>query len=181
MSQAGVTYYIVDKSGNISFPVFGDINVNGKTCKEISSDIQNRLSAGGYLFDAVVNTKIMSFKVTVLGDVKNPGVQTYTGERLTVLEAIGRAGDLESSAKRENVLVVREENGKRVTYTIDLRDQHSIFASPAYYMQQNDLVYVQPNKSVRVKGSAGYLYLSIGATIVGMLASIASLAIALTK
>ncbi len=180
--QSGVSYFLVDKAGNIEFPVFGTLNTKGKTCKQFAKEIQERMvSSKGGIKDAIVNVKIMSFKVTVLGDVKSPGTQTFTGERLTLLEALGRAGDMNSSGKRENVLVVREENGQRVTYAVDLRNTEQVFQSPAYYLQQNDVVYVQPNKSVRVKGSTGYTLFQIGATAVSMLVSIASLVIALTR
>lgn len=190
MSQAnvssGVAYFLVDKQGNIEFPIFGTINTKGKTCKQLSAEIQEMMRGKNstnsvYVQDAVVNTKIMSFKVTVLGDVRNAGTQTFTGERLTVLEAIGKSGDLNSSAKRESVMVVREENGTRKVYEMDLRDPKSVFESDAYYLQQNDVVYVKPNKSVRVKGSTGYTLLSVGATVVSMLVSVVSLVIALTK
>lgn len=179
--QSGICYYLVDKNGNIEFPVFGTLCAKGKTCRQLAKEIQDRLINEGHMNDAVVNIKIMSFKVTVLGDVKNPGTQTYTGERLTLLEAIGKAGDLNASGKRKHVLVLREENGKRVTYDIDLRKPESVFDSPAYYLQQNDVVYVQPNASVRVKGSPGYTLLSVGATVVSMLVSIVSLVIALKR
>ena len=96
--QSGVSYFQVDKDGNIAFPIFGTINVGGLTTREISSVIQKRIKDEGYINDAVVNTKIMSFKVTVMGDVLNPGTQTYQGERLTILEALGKAGDLNNSA-----------------------------------------------------------------------------------
>lgn len=179
--QSGICYYLVDKDGNIEFPIFGTISAKDKTCVQLSKEIQERLINEGHMNDAVVNIKIMSFKVTVLGDVKNPGTQTYTGQRLTLLEAIGRAGDLNASGKRKHVLVVREENGKRITYDVDLRNPESVFQSPAYYLQQNDVVYVQPNASVRVKGSPGYTLLSVGATVVSMLVSIVSLVIALKR
>lgn len=179
--QSGVAYFQVDKEGNIEFPVFGTINVGGLTTREISSNIQKRFKDEGYGNDAVVNTKIMSFKVTVMGDVMNPGTQTYQGERLTILEALGKAGDLNNSARRDHILVVREEGGKRVTYELNLLDQQSVFNSPAYYLQQNDVVYVQPNKSQRVKGSTSYTWLTVGSTVVGMVVSVVSLIVALKK
>lgn len=179
--QSGICYYLVDKDGKIEFPIFGTLVAKGKTCRQLAKEIQDRIISEGHMNDAVVNIKIMSFKVTVLGDVKAPGTQTYTGERLTLLEAIGRAGDLNASGKRKHVLVLREENGKRVAYDIDLRKPESVFLSPAYYLQQNDVVYVQPNASVRVKGSPGYTLLSVGATVVSMLVSIVSLVIALQR
>ena len=184
--QSGVSYFRVDRQGEIQFPIFGTLKVAGMSTRELSEHIQKLLregdgQQGSYIRDAVVNTKIMSFKVTILGDVRTPGTQTFTGERLTVLEAIGRAGDLNSSAKRDHVQVVREEDGKRVVYDIDLRDQASIFESKAYYLQQNDVVYVMPNKSVRVKGSTSYTLLSVSATLVSMVVSIVSLIIAINR
>ena len=180
-TQAGVSYFYVDKEGYINFPIFGRIKVAGLNVNELSEQIKGKMIAGNYIRDAIVTTRIMSFKVTVLGDVKTPGVQSYTGERLTLLEALGRAGDLNASAVRKAVLVVREEGGRRVSYKIDLTDPQSVFASPAYYLQQNDLVYVESNKSVKVKGSTSYTYLTVSGTLVGMVASIASLIIAISK
>ena len=179
--SSGVAYFRVNKEGNIEFPIFGTIHVGGMTTDEISSMIQNRMIKEGYINDAVVNTKIMSFKVTVMGDVKNPGTQTYQGERLTILEALGKAGDLTNSAYRDNVLVIREENGQRRAYEVNLLDNQAVFNSPAYYLQQNDVVYVQPNKSQRVKGSTSYTWLSVGSTVVSMVVSVVTLIIALNK
>ena len=179
-TQSGVSYFYVDKEGYIDFPIFGKIMVRGLTVNEVSEKIR-RLMADGYIADAIVTTRIMSFKVTVLGDVKNPGVQSFTGQRLTLLEALGRAGDLNNSAIRTSILVVREEDGERVSYVIDLTDPESVFRSPAYYMQQNDLVYVESNKSVKVKGSTSYTYLSVSSSLIGMLTSIVSLIVAISK
>ena len=179
--SSGVSYFRVNKDGNIEFPIFGTIHVGGMTTGEISAMIQKRMIDEGYINDAVVNTKIMSFKVTVMGDVKNPGTQTYQGERLTILEALGKAGDLTNSAYRNNVLVIREENGQRKAYEVNLLDNQAVFNSPAYYLQQNDVIYVQPNKSQRVKGSTSYTWLSVGSTVVGMVVSIVSLIVALKR
>ena len=179
--SSGVSYFRVNKDGNIEFPIFGTIHVGGMTTGEISAMIQKRMIDEGYINDAVVNTKIMSFKVTVMGDVKNPGTQTYQGERLTILEALGKAGDLTNSAYRNNVLVIREENGQRKAFEVNLLDDQAVFNSPAYYLQQNDVIYVQPNKSQRVKGSTSYTWLSVGSTVVGMVVSIVSLIVALKR
>lgn len=179
--QSGVSYFQVDINGNIEFPIFGTIKVGGLTTREISSMLQKRIKDEGYINDAVVNTRIMSFKVTVMGDVMHPGTQTYQGERLTILEALGKAGDLNNSARRDHILVIREEGGKRVSYEVNLLDQQSIFNSPVYYLQQNDVIYVQPNKSQRVKGSTSYTWLTVGSTVVGMVVSVVSLIVALKK
>ena len=179
--SSGVAYFTVSKEGNIEFPIFGTLHVGGMTTREISRMVQRRMIDEGYIGDAVVNTKIMSFKVTVMGDVKNPGTQTYQGERLTIMEALGKAGDLNNSAYRNNVLVVREENGERKAYEVNLLDNQAVFNSPAYYLQQNDIIYVQPNKSQRVKGSTSYTWLTVGSTVVGMIVSVVSLVVALKK
>ena len=178
--QSGLTYFYVKKDGTIDFPILGTIKVKGLTIEEVSQEIQKQIRAS-YISDAIVTTKIMSFKITVLGDVKNPGVQNYSGQRLTLLEALGRAGDLNNTAVRKNVVVIREENGQRVSYSIDLTNPESVFKSPAYYMQQNYLIYVESNKAVKVKGSTSYTYLTVSGTLVSMAASIISLIIALNK
>ncbi|MGN1213681.1 MAG: polysaccharide biosynthesis/export family protein, partial [Bacteroidaceae bacterium] len=179
MTTSGVCYFYVYQDGTIDFPIIGKIKAAGLTPEQLSALIQTQLQKD--VKDVQVSTKIMSFKVTVLGDVKSPGTQSYTGQRLTLLEAIGRAGDLNASAIRTNVLVLREENGKRTSYKIDLTKPESVFNSPAYYMQQNDLVIVEGNKSVKVKGSTSYTYLTVTGTLVSMVASVVSLIIALTN
>lgn len=179
-TQSGVSYFYVQKDGNIIFPVFGKIKAAGQTVEQLSQNIQAKIR-DGYIKDAIVTTRIMSFKVTILGDVAHPGTQSCTGQRLTLLEAIGRAGDLNNSAVRKDILVVREEGGQRITYKVDLTKPESVFSSPAYYLQQNDLVYVESNKSVKVKGSTSFTYLSVSGTLVGIVASIASLIISLSR
>lgn len=178
-SQSGICYFYVYQDGTINFPLIGKVKAAGLTVEQLSKEIQERLRHD--VNDVQVSTKIMSFKITVLGDVATPGTQSYTGQRLTVLEALGRAGDLNNTAIRTNVLVLREENGKRTTYKIDLTDPESVFNSPAYYMQQNDLVYVESNKSVKVKGSTSYTYLTVASSVVGVVASIVALIISLTN
>jgi len=174
-----IAYFLVDKAGNIEFPIFGTLNTSGMTSKQLAKMLQDKFRNEGWILDAVVNVKVMSFKVTVLGDVKSPGTQNFQGERLTLLEALGKAGDMNNTAHREHVLVVREIGDKRVTYDINMKDPKSVFDSPAYYLQQNDIVYVQPNKSVRVKGSTGYTLLSVGSTALGIIVSIISLIFAI--
>lgn len=180
-SQAGITYFQVNKEGKIHFPILGDLKVEGMTRNEIEKMIEAKLIEGSFVKDPSVSVKLMSFKVTVLGEVTNPGVQKLTGERVTVLEALGMAGDLQPSGQRENILVLREENGQRKTYTLDLTNGRNILESPCYYLQQNDVVYVQPNSAIKVKGSAATAYLSTTGTLVSILASIISLFVVILK
>ena len=136
--------YVVDEQGFIDFPVLGKINVAGKTRWEVAELIKNKLIQEGYLTDAVVTVEFMNFKVSVLGEVSSPGTFTIEGDKVTVLQAISLARDLTIFGRRDNVSVIREKDGQRTIYEINLTDV-DLFKSPAYYLQQNDIVYVQPN------------------------------------
>ena len=136
--------YVVDEQGFIDFPVLGKINVAGKTRWEVAEFIKNKLIQDGYLTDAVVTVEFMNFKVSVLGEVSSPGTFTIEGDKVTVLQALSLARDLTIFGRRDNVSVIREQNGQRTIYEINLTDV-DLFKSPAYYLQQNDIVYVQPN------------------------------------
>ncbi|MFV0468108.1 MAG: polysaccharide biosynthesis/export family protein [Dysgonomonas sp.] len=136
--------YFVDNEGNIDFPILGTLHVSGLTRKEISDLIKHRIKDENLIQDLIVTVDFANLKFSVLGEVKAPGMYDIEGDRITILEAIGMAQDLTIYGKREKVLVIREENGKRINYQIDLRSSQ-FFTSPAYYLQQNDVVYVQPN------------------------------------
>lgn len=179
--QAGVTYFQVDESGLIDFPILGKIKAEGLTRNELAKLITDKLINQNYIKDPVVSVKIMSFKVTVLGEVKNPGVQKITGERLTLLEALGMAGDLLPSGKRNNIMIVREEGNMCKTYMVDLTSGYDVLNSPCYYLQQNDVVYVEPNSAIRVKGSATMTTLTSTASLVSVLASLISIIIAISR
>ena len=127
--------YVVDNEGFIDFPVLGPVKVGGMTRWELSEMIERRLVDGGF----------MNFKVSVLGEVNSPGTYSVEGDKVTVLQAISLARDLTIFGMRKNVSVIRERNGERVIYEIDLTDV-ALFKSPAYYLQQNDIVYVQPSE-----------------------------------
>ena len=144
-SQQRLMGYVVDNDGKIDFPVLGPINVSGLTRWELSELIKERLLKDGLLTDAVVTVEFMNFKVSVIGEVNNPGTFSIEGDKVTVLQAISLARDLTIFGERENVTVIRERNGERTMYEINLCDV-SMFQSPAYYLQQNDVVYVQPSK-----------------------------------
>lgn len=136
--------YLVDADGNIEFPKIGKLKVGGLTRNEIVELISSKLNT--YLKEPSVQIRILNYKITVLGDVKNPGTFTIPNERVTLLEAIGIAGDLNITAKRKNISVIRDRNGKRTTTLVDLTSS-DLFNSPVYFLEQNDLVYVQPNKT----------------------------------
>ncbi|MBR5014664.1 MAG: polysaccharide biosynthesis/export family protein [Bacteroidales bacterium] len=137
--------YVVDNDGFIDFPILGRLKVSGLTRWELSEMIKSRLLEEGYLTDCVVTVEFMNFKVSVIGEVNSPGTYTIEGDKVTVLQAISLARDLTIFGQRENVTVIRERNNERVMYQINLCDV-SMFNSPAYYLQQNDIVYVEPSE-----------------------------------
>jgi len=137
--------YVVDNDGNIDFPILGEIHVAGMTRWDLAKDIKKRLVEGGLLNDAVVTVQFMNFKVSVLGEVTSPGTYTIDGDKITLLEALSLARDLTIFGRRDNIAVIREQGGERITYQVDIRSV-DLFKSPAYYLQQNDVIYVTPNK-----------------------------------
>lgn len=143
--QQKLVGYVVDNDGYIDFPVLGMLQVAGLTRWELAEEIKDRLLKEGYLTDAVVTVEFMNFKVSVLGEVKNPGTFTIEGDKVTVLQALSLAGDLTIFGERTNVTVIRELDGERTFYNIDLCSV-DMFKSPAYNLQQNDIVYVEPSE-----------------------------------
>lgn len=175
-NQAGVgqqsqQLYLVDGNGNIEFPVLGTLNVLNKTKEEVITELESKISK--YINNPIVNIRIMNFKVTVQGEVARPGVHTITSERLTVTEALSLSGDLTIYGDRKNVLIIREENGKRISQRIDLTKTDFI-NSDFYYLKQNDIVYVEPNKT-KVNSSAVGPNASILISIASLLITITTL------
>lgn len=168
----GGQYFTVDKSGCIDFPVFGQIKVLGFTRSELARLLEQRLKAGGYVTDPVVSVEIMSFHVSVLGEVGAPGQITAAGERLSIFDALAQAGDIKPTGLRQKVLVLREQDGRLQSFRLDVSDAETVVNSPAYYLKQNDVVYVEPNGASRVDGSPFYKYLGGMASIMGALSSI---------
>lgn len=146
--------YTVNPDGTINFPVLGSIYVAGKSRSEISKDITDRLKSGDLLKDAVVTVDFLNAKIAVLGDVNAPGEYPVDHDNLTILQAIAKAGDLNITGMRENVLVIREEGGKDIAYRVDLTKTSELMSSPAYYLQQNDVVYVEPNPAKKRQATA---------------------------
>ena len=136
--------YMVDSQGMIDFPVLGKVEAAGMTRWELAGKIKRMLTDEGYLIDSVVTVEFLNFKVSVMGEVTSPGTFAVEGDKITVMQAIAMAKDLTIFGRRDNVLVIREQGGRRVIYEVDLTDV-DMFKSPAYFLQQNDVVYVEPN------------------------------------
>ena len=143
IGQPQLQAYLVDKDGYIEFPVLGRLKVGGLTRVEVIQLMKQKLNPT-YIKNPIINIYITNFKVTVQGDVFRPGTFTVSNERLSIFDALGLAGDLNISGNRKNVLVIREENGTKNEYRVNLTSK-KILTSPVYYLQQNDVVYIEPN------------------------------------
>ena len=153
MEMLQLNGYLVDKKGDINFPELGRIEVSGKTIKEVEEHIYGKLSA--YIKEPTVSVRIINTKVTVMGDVRNPGTFSLSEERLTLPQAIGLAGDLNIKGDRHNILIIRNNGGQREVKRIDFTESDWM-NSDFYYLKQNDIVYVQPNTaSVKTAGIVG--------------------------
>lgn len=142
--------YLVDKNGEIDFPVIGKIKIEGLSPSETRDLLRDRLK--DYLKDPIINIRIRNFTVTVLGAVNRPGTYPVNGEQITIMEALGLAGDINIKGRRDNIMVIRDFDGTKVYNRINL-NQKDALKSPVYYLTQNDVVYVEPNKSGKSQSS----------------------------
>lgn len=161
--------YLVDTAGDIHFPVLGTIHVEGLTPKELNNQLIGRLAT--YIIDPIVNIRILNFTVSILGEVSRPGTYTVTGEQISILEALGLAGDLTIYGKRDNVLVIRENGGKKSYVFLDLKSS-DLLDSDYFYLKQNDIIYVEPNQAQRQSSSFNRnstVYISIASLMLSVL------------
>ncbi|MFA7616636.1 MAG: polysaccharide biosynthesis/export family protein [Moheibacter sp.] len=142
-SKSGDRTYLVDEDGYIEYPVLGRIKLGGLTRNEAIQYMKGMLSAE--IIDPGVSIKITNYKITILGEVSSPGSYTLENEKVTLIDAIGMAGDLTINGVRDNVLVIREEGDQRNFYRVNLTS-NEIFNSPVFYLTQNDVIYVEPDK-----------------------------------
>lgn len=157
--------YLVDTNGNIAFPVIGEVRLAGLTKTEAIRLLQEKLSP--FLKDPIITIKFLNYKITILGEVARPGQYTIKNERITILEALGLAGDMTPYGKRNTILVTREQNGKLEFARLNL-NSNDIFESPYYFLQQNDVVYVEPNNVRAIASQNISLYLSMITTLASL-------------
>ena len=173
-----VSYYTVDENGNIDFPILGTLHIGGMTRSEAAAFIKNKLVNENYVKDAVVVIEYVNTAITVAGEVNNPGRIVFNRDKLSLLDALGMAGDLTIQGMRTNVLVIREIDGNPTAFRVDLTDAESLTKSPVYYLQQNDYVYVEPNdmkkRSAIVNGNT-VLSASFWVSVASLMTSIAVL------
>ena len=144
-TSAGVSKYTVSENGTIDFPVLGEIKVAGMTRGELQGFIKGELMGRDLAKDPVVTVEFVNMGVSMLGEVSRPGVYDINQDKITILDAISMAGDLNLQGKRENIAVLRETDGEVKTYRVDLTNFQELSQSPVYYLKQGDVVYVEPN------------------------------------
>lgn len=160
--------YIVNKQGQIDFPLLGMMQLGGLTKNQAITLLKDQLKE--HVKDAVINLRILNYKVTVLGEVNKPGAIALPSERTTLLEALGMAGDLTIYGNRKNILLVRETNGVKSLNRLDIT-QSNFITSPFYYLAQNDVIYVEPNKT-RINTSVIGPNVTVGISIVSLLVTL---------
>lgn len=166
--------YLVDSDGNIEFPVIGTIQIGGLTRQETVNMLREKISE--YVKDPIINIRLTNFTVTVLGEVNNPGTFSIEDERISLSEALGMAGDLTIYGKRDNVFLIREKNGVKQYGRFNLT-QKNVLNDQNYYLEQNDVIYVEPNKA-RVRSSA---FNQNNAIIISAVATLVTLVAVLVK
>lgn len=180
-SQGSLLQYLVDNDGNINFPVLGMIKVAGLTKRECEKVIHDKIMPYMAATERpVVNVKMSSFKISVLGEVARPGEFTVEAEKISILQALADAGDLTIYGKRNNVMLVREDaTGQKSVHRLNLNDANLI-NSPYYYLQQNDAIIVEPNK-VKAQNSSIGQSTTLWFSAVGIMTSIASLVVSICR
>ncbi|MDE5886028.1 MAG: polysaccharide export protein [Muribaculaceae bacterium] len=183
-TEGRVGYYTVNSKGEINFPVLGELHISGMKREEVAKYIERQLISQDLVKDPVVTVEFVNTGVAVLGEVAKPGRYEFNEDNMTILQALSYAGDMKNTGERNNVLVIRKEDGKEIAYRVDLTNADATLQSPVYYLQQDDVVYVEPNaKSKRETTSAGNaayspsFWISVGS--VGL--TVATLITTLTK
>lgn len=166
--------YTVTNDGYVILPAIGKVYVDNMTCENAARTIENKIKELQIIQEPEVTVRLLNARVTVVGAVKGPRSVSLTSERNTIIDILAQCGDLDVTSLRQNVKLFREVNGQRHMYTLDLTDVN-VFNNPAFYVEQNDMIYVEPNKSLGVKSSAFYTFLSAGASILGLASSIVAL------
>lgn len=170
-AQNAVIGYLVDLNGNIRLPLIGEMKVAGFNTTELNDQLQVKLQT--YLSKPIVNIRVLNFKISVLGDVLRPDVFTVSNERITIPEALSLAGDLNITGIRNNILLIREIAGKREFIPIDL-DSKKLFESPYYYLKNNDVIYVTPNKAKLAAASTDFQKVSLVIAALSVIAIVLS-------
>jgi polysaccharide export outer membrane protein len=177
--DSGRRGYLVDANGEILFPLLGRIRVEGMTRIELINYLQDRIRKEGYMSSPIVTANITNQKVAVLGEVVRPGQFLVTSERMTILDALSLAGDMTIYGNRSNVKVIRENDGLRTITELNINST-SIFDSPYFYLRQNDVIYVEPNKRKAEQGAVSPMW-SVGISTGSLLVALATLIVTIAR
>lgn len=172
--------YTVTESGDVDFPVIGKVHVAGLTRSEIESTIKQIILSQGQAKSVVVNVTFMNLSFSVMGEVLHPGRFTIDRDQFTITDAISKAGDLTIYGKRKNVMLIRKEGDHQQVYKVDLTNAEKLMTSPAYYIRQNDIIYIEPNTAKAQNSEIGSMT-SLWLTLASMGLSIATLVVSITK
>lgn len=178
--KSGVSVYTVAPDGTIDFPILGKLRLEEMTRSEVAGFIKGELMGRDLVKDPTITVEFVNTGVNVLGEVNQPGRMEVNRDHLTVLDALAMAGDMTIQGQRDNVLVIREENGQRKTYRLDLTNSAQSMASPGFYLKQNDVVYVEPNsmqKRASTTNGNNVLSTAFWVSVASLLTSIAVLVI----
>lgn len=175
-TMSNVYGYTVTNAGELILPALGAVKVENLTVDEASKAIEKVIKEKGLISDPEVTVLLLNARVTVVGAAKTAKVVNLSSERNTIVDVLAQCGDIDDAGLRQNIKLFREQNGQLHMYNIDLTSA-DVFKSPAYYVQQNDMIYVEPNKSKRVKSSPFYTALSAWGTIIGIMSTVTSLAV----
>ncbi len=146
-SNESTAAFTIDSHGDINFPVLGKLHVAGMTREELAEYVRRELISRDLAKNPIVTVEYLNLTVTVLGEVGRAGRQVINKEGYTILDAIGQAGDLTIYGQRDNIKVLREENGMQKVYMVNLNDGKKLIQSPVYFLRQNDVIYVEPNNT----------------------------------
>lgn len=184
-NEGRTSYYTVDSKGDINFPVLGNLHIGGMRREEVADYICRELTSRDLVRDPIVTVEFANTGVSIIGEVAYPGHYEFNRDRLSIIDAIALAGDLKPNGQRQNIKVIRETaNGRQEVYVVDLTDMAQIAQSPAYYLQQNDVIYVEPNaKAKRETTAAGNTPLtpSFWVTVSSLGVSVATLIVTLSR
>lgn len=177
----GTSGYTIDPDGNIDFPLIGKVKAAGYTRTELAAKLKELLETKDAAKDAVVTVEFLNIGFSVMGEVNSPGFHAFINDKTTLLQGLSRAGDMNLYGNRNNVKVIRMQDGKQQVYVVDLQNTEALMKSPAYILQQNDIIYVEPNNYRKRQATANASEVTKASFWLSAVSAIATLAVLIFK
>ena len=177
----GMSGYTIDPDGNIDFPLIGKVKAAGYTRTELAAKLKELLETKDAAKDAVVTVEFLNIGFSVLGEVNSPGFHSFINDKTTLLQGLSRAGDLSLYGNRNNVKVIRMQDGQQQVYEVNIQDTEGMMKSPAYILQQNDIIYVEPNDYRKRQATANASEVTKASFWLSAISAIATLAVLVFK